>query len=168
MSTPVGEIILAGDRDRLSQLHLITDGGSRPFALPSDWVAAPLFREAEEQLQQYFQKKRRAFDLPLDPQGTDFQKSVWKALRNIPYGRVASYKAIAREIGCEKGARAVGLANARNPLPIIIPCHRVIGSNGSLGGFAYGLRMKKMLLQLEENPGSDGADQDQDMQPRLF
>lgn len=167
ITTAMGEIILAGDQDHLSHLHLMT--GSTPFAIPSDWIAASrFFDEAEEQLHQYFQKKRRIFELPLKPQGTDFQKMVWRALQDIPYGGVATYSEIARKIGRDKAARAVGLANARNPLPIIIPCHRVIGADGGLTGFAYGLQMKETLLQLETPTGSDGAAQDRSMPRRLL
>jgi len=159
LTTPVGEVILAGDRERLSHIHLMAGTGSPRFAIPADWISAPqFFGEAEKQLHQYFQKKRRVFELPLDLQGTDFQKMVWQALQEIPYGGVVTYSDIARKIGRNKAARAVGLANARNPLPIIIPCHRVIGADGSLTGFAYGLQMKETLLQLEKKPGSAAAD----------
>jgi methylated-DNA-[protein]-cysteine S-methyltransferase len=101
------------------------------------------------QLQEYFAGERSHFDLLLNGAGTDFQQSVWSALARIPFGEVRSYGDIAREIGRPKAVRAVGAANGRNPLPIIVPCHRVIGSNGSLTGFAGGLDIKKKLLALE-------------------
>ena len=101
------------------------------------------------QLQEYFAGERCRFDLPLNGAGTDFQQSVWSALSRIPFGELRSYGDIAREIGRPKAVRAVGAANGSNPLPIIVPCHRVIGSNGSLTGFAGGLDIKKKLLVLE-------------------
>lgn len=102
------------------------------------------------QLQEYFQKKRKEFQIPVKPVGTDFQRLVWKALREIPYGQVVSYKDIAQKIGNPKACRAVGMANNKNPIAIIIPCHRVIGKDGSLTGYAGGLDLKKYLLDLEK------------------
>lgn len=109
----------------------------------------PLIKRAAKQLDEYFNKKRKTFDLPLKPEGTDFQKKVWKALQRIPYGTTASYGEIAAAIGNHKASRAVGMANNRNPIAIIIPCHRVIGADGSLVGYAGGLEIKKILLELE-------------------
>jgi len=106
---------------------------------------------AHTQLQEYFAGKRKVFDLELAPSGTDFQKKVWQALLKIPYGKTATYKEIAAAIGHPKAARAVGMACNKNPIAIIIPCHRVVGSNGSLTGYAGGLEMKKRLLELELN-----------------
>ena len=108
-----------------------------------------VLREAKQQLTQYFNKERKQFDIPLDAGGTDFQKAVWESLRRIPYGEQCSYADIARDIGRPKAVRAVGAANGRNPIPIIVPCHRVIGSNGTLTGFAGGLALKRELLALE-------------------
>lgn len=102
------------------------------------------------QLQEYFQKKRKEFQIPVKPVGTDFQRLVWKSLREIPYGQVVSYKDIAQKIGNPKACRAVGMANNKNPIAIIIPCHRVIGKDGSLTGYAGGLDLKKYLLDLEK------------------
>lgn len=102
------------------------------------------------QLNEYFKGERKHFDLPLKPLGTEFQKRVWKALMNIPYGETKSYKEIAIEVGSPKACRAVGSANNKNPIPIIIPCHRVIGSTGKLVGFAGGLNLKEKLLNLEQ------------------
>lgn len=108
-----------------------------------------LIKQVKQQLDEYFQGKRNTFDLPLNPSGTTFQKKVWNALCNIPYGETRSYQEIAVTIGCPKGCRAVGLANNKNPIVILIPCHRVIGKNGSLVGYALGLKMKQHLLDLE-------------------
>lgn len=111
---------------------------------------SPLLAEAEHQLAEYFLGRRQNFDLPLRPKGTAFQQKVWQALLQIPYGKTASYKEIACKIGNEKAYRAVGLANHNNPIGIIIPCHRVVGANGSLTGYAGGLEKKQKLLELEQ------------------
>ena len=110
----------------------------------------PLIKKAAAQITEYFDGKRKHFNLPLAPAGTDFQIAVWKALQNIPYGETSSYGEIAAMIGNPKASRAVGMANNRNPIVIIIPCHRVIGSNGSLTGFGGGLELKRQLLELEQ------------------
>lgn len=109
-----------------------------------------LLKNAFVQLEEYFNGERKEFDLPLDPKGTDFQKKVWNALRNIPYGETRSYKQVAAAIGQANASRAVGMANNKNPLIILIPCHRVIGANGSLVGYAGGLDVKQKLLDLEK------------------
>jgi methylated-DNA-[protein]-cysteine S-methyltransferase len=109
----------------------------------------PLIKEAAKQLKEYFGYKRKTFDLPLAPRGTEFQKKVWDALLNIPYGETRGYGEIAKIIGNPKACRAVGMANNRNPIVIIIPCHRVIGADGSLTGFGSGLDLKIRLLELE-------------------
>lgn len=109
----------------------------------------PLIQETYQQLCEYFAGKRTSFDVPLETYGTDFQKRVWKTLCTIPYGETRSYQQIAAIAGCPKGARAVGMANNRNPISIIIPCHRVIGADGSLTGYAAGLPVKQKLLHLE-------------------
>ena len=111
---------------------------------------SPLLAEAEHQLAEYFGGLRQNFDLPLNPKGTAFQQKVWQALLQIPYGQTASYKEIACKIGNEKAYRAVGLANHNNPIGIIIPCHRVVGTNGNLTGYAGGLEKKQKLLELEQ------------------
>lgn len=108
-----------------------------------------LLKEAEKQLEEYFSLKRKQFNLPYKQEGTTFMKKVWNALQEIPYGETRSYKQIAEEIGKPKAVRAVGMANNKNKIPIIIPCHRVIGSNGKLIGYALGLDVKKYLLDLE-------------------
>ena len=108
-----------------------------------------LLKEAEKQLAEYFSKKRTSFDLPLDPEGTKFQKKTWEILSKIPYGQTISYSEQAKLIGDIKKTRAVGMANSKNPLAIAIPCHRVIGKNGTLTGYAGGIDKKKFLLNLE-------------------
>lgn len=110
----------------------------------------PLLKEAHQQVEEYFAGKRTQFSLPLGPQGTPFMKTVWKFLQEIPYGQTATYGQIAQKSGNPKAARAVGLANNKNPLPIFIPCHRVVGANGKLTGFRGGLDMKELLLNLEK------------------
>ena len=110
----------------------------------------PLVKEACRQLSEYLKGERKTFDLPLNPKGTDFQKCVWRALCDIPYGETRTYKQIAEAIGNPKAVRAVGMANNRNPITIIVPCHRVIGANGKLVGYGGGLEMKEFLLRLEK------------------
>lgn len=108
-----------------------------------------LTNEAATQLMEYFAGKRRTFSLPLSPKGTPFQKEVWQALSSIPYGQTRSYADIAAQVGRPKAYRAVGMANNRNPIPIVIPCHRVVGSSGDMVGYAYGTKIKRYLLELE-------------------
>lgn len=110
----------------------------------------PVLRETELQLGEYFAGERREFSLPLDPVGTQFQKKVWQALREIPFGQTRSYGELARIVGNARASRAVGSANGRNPLSIVVPCHRVIGATGKLTGFAGGLGIKAKLLRLEQ------------------
>ncbi len=112
--------------------------------------AKEILDKTEQQLEEYFEGRRKEFDLPLDAEGTDFQKHVWTRLSKIPYGATRSYKDIAIEINNEKACRAVGSANGKNPLSIVVPCHRVISSDGTLGGFAGGLDIKLKLLSLEK------------------
>ncbi|KMT21027.1 methylated-DNA--[protein]-cysteine S-methyltransferase [Clostridium cylindrosporum] len=112
-------------------------------------VETPLLKKASEQLKEYFDGKRKTFDLPLIPQGTDFQQSVWRSLQEIPYGKTCTYKEVAICVGNEKASRAVGMANNRNPIPIFIPCHRVIGASGKLVGYAGGIGIKEKLLEIE-------------------
>lgn len=113
-------------------------------------VETPVLKEARRQLSEYFLKQRKEFDLPLAPQGTEFQRKVWEALCTIPYGETRSYGEIARQIGNSKASRAVGGANNKNHIMIVIPCHRVIGANGALVGFGGGLDVKEYLLELEK------------------
>jgi len=152
LETPIGPLLLAGTADKLRLLRF-PDGGT-PARPEPGWVPnrAP-FREAVRQLRAYFDGRLRRFDLPLDPRGTPFQRKVWSALRRIPYNRTTSYGALARRIGRPTAARAVGAANGRNPLPIFIPCHRVVGAGGDLTGFGGGLDTKQYLLRLERENG---------------
>jgi len=150
IESPVCPILLAGDEKELKQVIFLK--GKRKEDIPADWMEnKDFFREAVRQLEAYFSGKLKSFDLRLAPEGTEFQKSVWRALCKIPYGETRTYKDIAESIGNPKAYRAVGLANNRNPISIIIPCHRVIGSNGKLTGYACGLDIKAFLLNLEQN-----------------
>lgn len=110
----------------------------------------PLLKETEKQLIEYLEGNRKSFQVPLNPKGTEFMKKVWTALQKIPYGETRTYEEIAKKIGSPKAARAVGMANHVNPIPIIIPCHRVIGKNGKLVGYALGMKKKEFLLELEK------------------
>ena len=120
------------------------------FEAEEDTAPSPLLLRAREELEEYFAGRRREFDLPLSPHGTPFQRQVWQALRTIPYGSTCTYGQLAAAVGNPRAARAVGMANHRNPLPILIPCHRVIGSTGSLTGYAGGVERKRLLLSIEE------------------
>jgi methylated-DNA-[protein]-cysteine S-methyltransferase len=143
--SPIGELLLVGKRGRLQAVQY--PGGHRVGA---GWVEdAELFAEAIDQLGEYFAGERREFDLELEPRGTDFDRAVWAQLMEIPYGATTSYGEVARAIGRPDRARAVGAANGRNPLPIVVPCHRVIGADGSLVGYGGGLELKRRLLELE-------------------
>jgi len=136
--------VVAGDAGiRAIELNCGPGGAGR------ECESNPLLRQAAAQLRAYFAGELREFDLPLDMQGTDFQKSVWRELRNIPYGETRSYSQVASAIGAPKAVRAVGAANGRNPVPIVVPCHRVIGAGGSLVGYGGGLPLKRLLLDLE-------------------
>jgi methylated-DNA-[protein]-cysteine S-methyltransferase len=148
IDSPVGRLLLAGDGRSL--IHLGFQSGPRPQVPPGGWIAdAAPFAAAIGQLGEYFAGRRHGFDLPLAPRGTEFQRRVWRALTEIPYGKTISYGELARRIGQPSASRAVGLANGANPLPIVVPCHRVIGANGSLTGFGGGLPIKRRLLALE-------------------
>ena len=148
LDTPIGGLLLMGDGDALCGVHF--QAGPRPTRPSKDWVEdARPFREVVRQLKAYFAGRLQVFDLPLAPQGTEFQIQVWRALGTIPYGRTRSYGEIARHLGRPEASRAVGAANGQNPIPVIIPCHRVIGADGSLTGFGGGLPIKRRLLALE-------------------
>lgn len=149
--SPLCDIIIVGSKHGLQQLHLCTEEGHTTFYLDPAWQRKDdFFTLATTQLQQYFAGQRQRFDLPLNPRGTPFQRRVWQELTHIAYGELRSYKEIAHAIGNPNAARAVGLANSKNPLPIIIPCHRVIGANGQLTGFSAGLKIKQQLIRLEQ------------------
>lgn len=145
------EIILAGDEKGLTHLHLNTGEGCRQFEIQESWECnSAFFADIKTQVLEYLDGKRETFNVPLNPTGTEFQKKVWARLRTIPYGSIVSYRDIATELGNPKASRAVGSANGKNPIPLIIPCHRVVGANGDLAGFAHGLDIKKKLISLEK------------------
>ncbi|MEZ6124458.1 MAG: methylated-DNA--[protein]-cysteine S-methyltransferase [Planctomycetaceae bacterium] len=146
--SPVGRLLLAGTRDHLTHL-LFADADDAVLPDPGWQENDVPFREAVRQLTAYFQSELQEFRLPLAAHGTDFQKSVWNELCKVPYGETASYGDIARAIGRPTASRAVGMANGRNPIAIIIPCHRIIGAGGNLVGYGGGLNRKTRLLQLE-------------------
>ena len=148
VESPIGDLLLAGDETGLSLVGF--PEGAKRREPEEDWVCdeSP-FAAAKAQLHEYFAGERKTFDLPLKLTGTEFQVRVLEELQRIPYGETASYSEIAQRIGRPKAMRAVGAANGRNPIPIIIPCHRVIGRSGDLTGFGGGLEMKAALLRLE-------------------
>lgn len=164
MSSPIGPIMIASTPQGVCYVGF-GNGDSEKFALLrwcQKWVAMDInsdhleldeaaHRDVMQQLQEYFEGKRKEFEIPLDIRGTSFQKLVWQQLQNIPYGETRSYKEIAVAMGAPRAVRAIGGANNRNPLPILIPCHRVIGSNGALVGYGGGLDIKEYLLNLEQN-----------------
>ncbi|WP_137753598.1 methylated-DNA--[protein]-cysteine S-methyltransferase [Sphingopyxis sp. L1A2A] len=149
--SPVGELTLVADAKGLAAILWENDrpGRVRLGALAED-AGHPVLRAAERQLGEYFAGTRRTFDVPLSFSGSDFQKSVWRALLTIPFGETRSYGEIAQQVGKPSASRAVGAANGRNPVSIIAPCHRVVGSTGKLTGFAGGLDAKAFLLALEQ------------------
>ncbi len=153
LGSPVGDLLLAGDADAL-RLVGFPKGSMRRDPDP-DWIFNEKpFAEARRQLDEYFDGRRKTFDLPVQLTGTEFQVRVLEELQRIPYGETTSYADIAARIGRPKAVRAVGAANGRNPIPIIVPCHRVIGSRGDLTGFGGGLDTKEALLRFEaENTG---------------
>ena len=146
--SPIGKLLLAGDEQGLQRLGF--PQGKGQVATESDWAENDdFFTGVKRQLKAYFDGELRQFSLRLAPHGTEFQMTVLDALQRIPFGETRSYGELARDIGKPNASRAVGAANGRNPLPIVIPCHRVIGSNGSLTGFGGGLEIKQFLLNLE-------------------
>jgi methylated-DNA-[protein]-cysteine S-methyltransferase len=148
INSPIGLLTLAGQGDCLT--NLVMETATYPPSERNRWVEDKrAFPDVVAQIEEYFAGKRTGFDVAIAPDGTDFQQRVWDALCEIPYGETRSYGEIARQIGQPRAARAVGLANARNPIPIIVPCHRVIGAKGSLTGYAGGLETKSALLDLE-------------------
>ena len=151
MPSPVGRLTLVASDAGLAAVLWENDNPKRvPLAIAGEDASHPVLREAQRQLKEYFAGTRTSFDLPLDFQGTDFQKRVWAALLTIPFGETRSYGEIAQALGNPGASRAVGAANGRNPISIIAPCHRVIGSTGKLTGFAGGLAAKARLLGLEK------------------
>jgi methylated-DNA-[protein]-cysteine S-methyltransferase len=144
MPSPIGELLIAGTDDGIACIHM------EPATPEPEWVRDDdALQEAVAQLEAYFAGERTTFDLPLAPHGSDFQRRVWTALQDIPYGQTESYGTIAERIGYPGAARAVGRANSQNPIAIVVPCHRVIGSSGRLTGYAGGVERKQRLLDLE-------------------
>jgi methylated-DNA-[protein]-cysteine S-methyltransferase len=157
VATPIGELLVCGDRNEIVGIHF----SSSPYrpAVGTGWRAEPpVFAAVREQLDEYFEGRRTRFDLPLRAAaGTPFLRDVWAAVGRVPYGSTATYAAIASELNHPRSARAVGLANARNPFAIIVPCHRLLGSTAALRGYAGGLSAKRFLLEHEariSRPGS--------------
>ena len=148
LDSPIGELLLTGTDDALYGVYF--QSGPHPTSPKKEWVEREQpFRETVRQLKAYFAGKLREFDLPLEPEGTKFQVEVWRTLLTIPYGQTWSYSKLAAKVGRPSAFRAVGAANGQNPIPVIIPCHRVIGADGSLTGFGGGLPIKQKLLALE-------------------
>jgi methylated-DNA-[protein]-cysteine S-methyltransferase len=152
MASSIGELLLVGDGDTLSGLYM--QDGRKPKRIATNWSesAAP-FADVRAQLEEYFAGERTTFDVPLAPEGAPFEREVWRALEEIPYGETVSYGEIARRVDQPGAARAVGTANGRNPIAVIVPCHRVIGADGSLTGYGGGLERKRLLLELERGQG---------------
>lgn len=144
--TKIGKVAITDNGKEITDMELESDVDTKDMNV----YETPLIKEAALQLTEYLDGRRKEFDLPLNPQGTEFQKKVWKALCDIPYGETRSYKQVAEAVGNPKAPRAVGMANNRNPIIIFIPCHRVIGANGSLVGYGGGLDIKEKLLSIEK------------------
>jgi methylated-DNA-[protein]-cysteine S-methyltransferase len=145
VETPIGELRLVASEQGLREVLW----PSREPAEPVSDEGSPVLTEATRQLEEYFAGTRERFSLPLDLHGTAFQRAAWLALADIPYGRTVSYAEQARRLGRPRAVRAVGAANGRNPVPIVLPCHRIVGSDGSLTGFGGGLDVKRALLEHE-------------------
>ena len=155
MNSPVGELRLIAGDNGLRAILWGAEDAERIASIDDDELVegtTPVLDEAISQLEEYFAGTRREFDLPLDPGGTEFQQSAWMVLRTIPYGTTISYGQQAEQLGDPNKARAVGAANGKNPLSIVVPCHRVVGSNGHLTGFAAGIDVKSWLLDHERQP----------------
>jgi len=154
LTSPFGNVIVAGDREGLRRLDFQLGRYGR-ISIPQEWEedpSFPLLRRAGEQLTAYFEGRRRTFSLPLAPVGTPFQRRVWTELQRIPYGETLPYSQLARRAGRPRAIRAAGAANGKNPISIVIPCHRVVGKDGSLTGYGGGLETKQALLDLERAP----------------
>ena len=147
IKTKIGEITIIEENEKITRIDICKKYKNDATYCIKDTV---LLSRTAKQLEEYFQGKRKNFNIPIKQKGTPFQQRVWKALQEIPYGEVTTYGEIAEKIGSPKAARAVGMANHNNNIPIIIPCHRVIGANGKLVGYALGLEMKQWLLNLEK------------------
>lgn len=149
MPTPVGDLLISTDGQSIQHILFADGAAAEKLQQQATQSAHPLLQKAESQLAEYFAGTRETFDLPLGAEGTAFQQRVWAALRTIPFGQTWGYAQLAQAIGQPTAARAVGLANGRNPLSIVVPCHRVIGKNGTLTGYAGGLNRKAWLLEHE-------------------
>jgi methylated-DNA-[protein]-cysteine S-methyltransferase len=152
IDSPIGELLLLGDDEALHGLYM--QDGRKPARIAPRWKrsVAP-FTDVQTQLREYFAGERVVFDTPLAMHGTLFERQVWRALVDIPYGETVSYGEIATRVGQPSAARAVGLANGRNPIAVIVPCHRVIGADGTLTGYGGGFERKRLLLELESGQG---------------
>ncbi len=143
IKTPLGIVEIMGDADGIQKICFIDE------AVAVNSEISPALQSCAMQIEEYFDKKRTAFDFKMNPQGTDFQQKVWADLLNVPFGKTESYLTMSRRYGDEKAIRAIASANGKNPIAIVIPCHRIIGSDGSLTGYAGGLWRKKWLLEFE-------------------
>jgi methylated-DNA-[protein]-cysteine S-methyltransferase len=153
MDSPIGELLLLGDGHALHGLYM--QAGRKPTSIAPDWELTPAaFLDVRTQLTEYFAGMRTSFEVPLVMDGAPFQRRVWRALQDIAYGETISYGELARRIGHPSAARAVGMANGRNPLAVIVPCHRVIGADGTLTGYGGGIERKRLLLDLEASVSS--------------
>lgn len=146
IKSPVGITVIKGDEKGITEISVLNEDVTMPNTIPAE------LQNAVQQLKEYFEGNRTAFDFKMNPKGTDFQKKVWKALLEIPFGTTTSYQALSIKLGDVKAIRAVAAANGKNPLWIVVPCHRIIGSDGSLTGYAGGLWRKKWLLEHETPP----------------
>jgi methylated-DNA-[protein]-cysteine S-methyltransferase len=147
VDSPLGELLLLGDGDAL---HRISMQEATPLRIDPDWKRSrAALKPVAKQLAEYFAGKRRVFDVPLAETGTPFQRQVWEAVRAIGYGETSTYRELAARVGRPSAVRAVGAANGRNPIPVIVPCHRVIGGGGALTGYGGGVERKRLLLELE-------------------
>jgi methylated-DNA-[protein]-cysteine S-methyltransferase len=156
IESPLGPLLAVGDGRALHGLHM--QEGRKQIAVRAGWQTAyEPFAQVRRQLAEYFEGRRREFDVRLSLHGSPFQRRVWDALREIPYGETISYGELARRVGVPSAARAVGVANGHNPVAVIVPCHRVIGADGSLTGYGGGLGRKRLLLELEAGVLALGA-----------
>jgi methylated-DNA-[protein]-cysteine S-methyltransferase len=148
VETPIGDLVVSGDDEAIVELQLAVPGRTVSTTRDRGGLRGPVL-DAARQLDEYFERRRRVFDLPLALAGTEFQQRVWTTLAEIPYGETISYAELARWVGRPRAFRAVGQANGANPIPVILPCHRVIAADGTIGGYGGGLPTKRTLLALE-------------------
>lgn len=148
--TPVGTLYITQNGGFISRITF------SPESKNATYEETPLLKKVSAQFEEYFKGKRKIFDFPLKPEGTPFQQKIWELLKEIPYGKCCTYKQLAEASGNAKACRAVGMANKKNPLMIVVPCHRVIGTNGTLTGYASGLDVKKQLLKIEKEYSDEG------------